>query len=77
VALVAFVERTSGSWEAKRKAWNAANPKAHYKDYRNLRRDCLAARRRLTVPTFNGIGDDRVAATRPDAPPQPVFFLSR
>lgn len=50
-----------GSWEAKRKAWNAENPQDYRNpgDYRHLRRDYLAGRRRLTVPTFDGIGADR------------------
>jgi hypothetical protein len=71
VALVAFVERTPGSWRDRVAAWNTANPGARFTDRANLRRTYEAARRRLVPPT------NLVAVTRRDAPPQPVFFVGR
>jgi hypothetical protein len=59
-ALVAFVERIPGSWEAKRRAWNAENPPAaRFNDRANFRRSYGTARRRLDVmkdvePSFAG-----------------------
>jgi hypothetical protein len=47
VELLAFVGRTPGGWEARRKAWNAMHPHDEFKDCRNMRRDYLAAARRL------------------------------
>jgi hypothetical protein len=69
VALVAFIERTSGSWRERLAAWNAANPKARFNDRANLRRAYETARERLAPPA------NLVAVTRKDAPPQPVFYI--
>jgi hypothetical protein len=79
VAVVAFVEQTSGSWEAKRRAWNTANPgSAHFGDRANFRRTYQAARRRLAMSARDHcLGSDRLAVTRPDGPLQPVSYFGR
>jgi hypothetical protein len=56
VALVAFVDRTPGSWRERLAAWNSANPKATYNDRANFRRTYEAARRRLDVGAPKALG---------------------